>query len=284
MATEYLQVEIVAASIAGHSGALHLSPHQFSLEKCTLRRIVDSFIDQEMSGAPLPIALPIDYLRNSKIQRPRSASRATIFGAYACRACLDQVGHLKARSIGIVGITTTATLETSQRFETIGLSEGWNLVDPFLLPNAIPSAFVTQISTALKLTGWNVCLSDGFKSFSDGFALAETLLQIDHDLVILVAAEGASSLANDAMAQFKDKKLIEGAVAFALTKRNKDENATATARIFCGEIADSVQMPERDPVVLYSSLAPFLTTLKMLSQGNSKIGKVESVGFVISEQ
>lgn len=96
----------------------------------------------------LAIQLPMSELRESGVPRARSASRATVYGAILAKILIDDLGMNVAETGVFIGSATACT-EVSYAFELRGLKEGWDVVDPFALPNSIPSAIATQICTAI---------------------------------------------------------------------------------------------------------------------------------------
>ena len=155
------------------------------------------------------------WRRQSGIPRPSSAARASVAAATVCRPLLA-AGRWDASQLGIVTASTTSATATAVNFETRGLREGWDSVDPLLLPSTLPSALASQVSMALGARGFALsCLVGLLGVFHAVEAAALGLIRGDADVTLVVVAEEQTEVQSIAHATLNDLAL-EGEFAGAL--------------------------------------------------------------------
>jgi hypothetical protein len=85
------------------------------------------------------------------------------------------------------------------RFEMRGLTEGWHVVDPLLLPSTLPSALPTQVAMALGAKALSLACAGGVLGIFHAIEIAAlTLLRADADAVLVVSAEEQTRVQRDA--------------------------------------------------------------------------------------
>jgi len=171
---------------------------------------------------PLSFETAIDRQRAKRagISRVSSAPRATIYACLAGQAALESTG-IDNEPTAVIAMSTTASLSAALTHEICGLANGWETVDPFLLPYAIPSAMATQVAGACDAHEGAICLCDGFHSFPHALSLAAAYLHSYATRVLIVAAEQSVSGLTRTMDAHGMSDIAEGAVAIVLQNVEK---------------------------------------------------------------
>ncbi|HNI20454.1 MAG TPA: hypothetical protein PLS35_17160 [Nitrospira sp.] len=175
------------------------------LQHCAPRRIPPSSQPQ----------IPRQLARGSGVSRASSAPRASVYACLASKSALDGIDG-QDETTAVIALSTTAALDAALRYELSGLEYGWETVDPFLLPYAIPSAMATQVAMACGANEGAICLFDGFYSFPHALTLSAIYLRSAVRRVVIVAAEQAVPALTQAMGCQGMDDLMEGAVAFVV--------------------------------------------------------------------
>jgi hypothetical protein len=129
------------------------------------------------------------WRRKSGIPRPSSAARASVAAATVCRPLVEAGGWDRAR-LGVVTASTSSAAWSAVNFETRGLAEGWDLVDPLLLPSTLPSALATQVAAAVGARGFAFSFLVGLLGVFHAIEAAMIgLARGDADAVLVVVAE-----------------------------------------------------------------------------------------------
>lgn len=86
--------------------------------------------------------------------------------------------------------STSSASWCAVNFETRGLTESWELVDPLLLPSTLPSALATQVAMSVGARGFAVSFLVGLLGVFHAIEAAVLgLARGDADVVLVVAAE-----------------------------------------------------------------------------------------------
>jgi hypothetical protein len=143
--------------------------------------------DEEAVLTQLVFGDKIKRLRQlSSIPRARSASTTAVCGAIVAKALLDHY-HERGLRVGITAVSTTASAGLAYDFECRGMVEGWDLIDPLVLPNTIPSALATQIAIACNTKGYAFTYVDGVAGLINAVQFSSSSImngQVDAGLVI----------------------------------------------------------------------------------------------------
>ena len=156
-------------------------------------------IDLSCPQPPLPV-MPADgavgfgveldgWRKTCGIPRPSTASRASVLGATVSRALLT-AGAVPPARLGVTSASTTSATGCAVEFDSRGLAEGWNAVNPLLLPSTLPSALATQITLALGAQGCVQAFLTGLLGVFHALeAAALALRRGDADAMLTVAAD-----------------------------------------------------------------------------------------------
>lgn len=169
------------------------------LEPGRVTPVVASWNQRKGAGIDQAVATPGDastfgdlldrWRRKSGIPRPSSAARASIAAATVCQALVQNHTWASAR-LGIIAASTSSATWAAVSFEMRGLAEGWNAVDPLLLPSTLQSALATQVAMALGARAFAVSFVIGSLGvFHAMEAAILALMRGDADVVIVVASE-----------------------------------------------------------------------------------------------
>jgi hypothetical protein len=119
-----------------------------------------------------------DQARKLGLARAGSVPMA---GCLAAILCHEGIGlDTKAYRTGLFVCSTSAASSTTYKFEKFGMAQGWKIVDPFWLPNALPTAVATSVFAMLKLKG----VTCGFQGGVHGVFSA-----LDYALMVLAEGE-----------------------------------------------------------------------------------------------
>lgn len=136
-------------------------------------------IVERASGQMVNHGTLISHARDCGIARARSVSKSTCVVAIATAAVLKR---LQDRSLSesvqraLLVCSQSSAGSIAYQVDRVGLGESWSLVDPFGLPNAIPSATATSCFAALKLRGIACAFPGGLESFFGALEHAQLLL------------------------------------------------------------------------------------------------------------
>lgn len=129
------------------------------------------------------------WRRKCGIPRPSSAARACVSAATACRPLLDH-GDWGSKRLAVVTASTTSAAATAVKFEMRGLTEGWNAVDPLLLPSTLLSALPTQVAMAVRAHGFAFTCGTGLLGAFHAVECAiHGLCRGDADIALVVGSE-----------------------------------------------------------------------------------------------
>ncbi|MBZ9857986.1 hypothetical protein LB566_29820 [Mesorhizobium sp. CA13] len=128
--------------------------------------------------------------RELGLSRPKSHSSAAWIALIAC-AAIDQ--SLLQRRISLFVSSSSAPQEVSYRFEAAILEDDGAVLDPFWLPNTLPSAVATSVFSALKLKGTAFGVPGGVHGLISALSCAnESLASGRSDVAIVVVVEAMS--------------------------------------------------------------------------------------------
>ena len=191
--------------------------------------------------------------RESGVARPSSAATASLYTALVAQA-LAAAGALDDALVLVA--STTATLDTCIAYEITGLVDGWDLVDPFALPNAIPSAPVTFASKVLGATGGAIALPGSHSSLEFALDTAVVMLGSATSAVVIIASESAP-------ATFADQWLSPvGAAGMIL--RDHDALSIRNDPHVCSLLAASRTFARTAPALIGSALGPMIALQSLL--------------------
>jgi len=160
-----------------------------------------------------------DLRKISGIPRVRVASMATVFGAIVARKLIEN-SNVDLERLGVAVSTTTATVDPALRFEGRGLAEGWDLVDPLLLPHTIPNAVSSQIAIAIGAKAFALTFMEGI--LGTLHALENAVLAVINgraDAAVIIGAEEISALHKRAAAELGCRiQECQGAAGLLLVK------------------------------------------------------------------
>jgi hypothetical protein len=101
-----------------------------------------------------------------------------------------EAGKWNSARLAIVSASTSSATAVAVNFETRGLSEGWNAVDPLLLPSTLPSALATQLAMAVGANGFALSCDTGLLgTFHAIEAAIAGLTRGDCDVALVVVSE-----------------------------------------------------------------------------------------------
>jgi hypothetical protein len=214
--------------------------------------------------------------RQSGIPRPSSASRSSIAAAILCNRLIVEASWGDKR-LGIVTASTTAAASTAVSFESRGLSEGWNSVDPLLLPHTLPSAMSTQVAIAICANAFAFSFESGLLGVFHAIEYAKcALLRGDADVVLVLIAEELTQVQRAAHSIVgTESSLAEFAGVFAISR--EANSCCRIAFVDFGETAEHV-IPRH-----WNSALQFKTSSGTLSDshaGHSFFAILESLNHV----
>jgi hypothetical protein len=164
-------------------------PGLVSLAENSLASTVNTIPGKEQDIRPRTFSHFESLRRRSQIFRARSAARTTIYTALLARSLLENLLY-SPESVGIAITSTSANSGVAFEFERSGLTEGWDVVDPFAFPNTIPSALSTQVSLTLNLTAFSTVFLDSGLGFFHALEYAvSSLLSKRASLALVMSAE-----------------------------------------------------------------------------------------------
>jgi hypothetical protein len=234
-------------------------------------------LDHELPLADKPISLSREFLRSSGIKRPMSAARSSVYAAIVAKALLEVVPEHEVRLTGVIVMTTSAALAIAQRFEVSGLTEGWELVDPFLLPNSLPSAVATHVASLIGAQAFAVSMMDGASSFysASEYALLMLGTRAQH-VLILATEETCPSMAS--LAEKSAPSLREGCLGILVSDARLHKFGWRLTDLreephLPREKLDPLTSPTSipDDQTLFQSLSPLIELFKLLSSATEKI-------------
>ncbi len=110
----------------------------------------------------------------------RNLDRSTKLIMSAARLCLDDgglaIGQENSRSVGISVGTTLGSLASIMEFDTEGIREGPNFVNPALFPNTVINSPASQVSIKFNIKGFNATISNGFTASLDAIDYGRDML------------------------------------------------------------------------------------------------------------
>jgi hypothetical protein len=234
--------------------------------------------------------------RMSGVPRSRSVAPSTIYAAILCRR-LRETFVANDSQVGIAVASTTATAGIAFDFEFRGLLEGWELVDPLVLPNTIPSALATQVAIATKAHSFAVSFIDGLLGFFSAVEFASAAIMGGRSRIGLVlGAEEIGPVQESAhRALSREITLCEGSVGLVLTDIAPANGGWRLALLGKGTVgpdsniippewrrAASLKILCRDDVPALYSLAPVFALSLLLEKQTDKAilyGLVPSRGW-----
>jgi len=119
------------------------------------------------SGQKISFEIDNDHLRSIGFQRPRSATRSAKIAAGLFHHLLSNKYCCSRRS-AVFTLSLTAVAGMAFDYEKFGMESGWDLADPFWLPNSIN----TSISTHLARLGDQVKMAWAFAGDPESFFFA----------------------------------------------------------------------------------------------------------------
>ena len=180
-----------------------------------------SFYDQYQalfqSGQEAPLEIAIDHLRAIGLQRPRSATQATRIAASLFHYLLKN--NFTTRRSALFTLSQTSVSGMGYAYEKYGIEKGWDLADPFWLPNSI----LTSTSTHLARMGDQVKIAYSFGGNIDGLLLAveQASYYLENrtvEEVIIVCAEQINPFQREIYTDLGgDRFFTEGASALVLS-------------------------------------------------------------------
>lgn len=163
-------------------------------------------------------ALPNDALRTAGLLRPGSVTQANRLAASLLHWALDT--GPPAGSCALLACSASSVFAISLAFERDGLASDWRLLDPFHLPNSIPTAMPT--SMARLAPGFTLAVAMGGTGLQveRGLQYALALLHRGRvDECWVIAAEQASGLQSDAAARLGMEGGFHDAASFVRLER-----------------------------------------------------------------
>lgn len=142
-------------------------------------------LQSESEDAQLFAEWKQELRKASGIPRSRSAAVVTCSTAILLRRFLSESG-IAGRDVGLIVASTSSAVGVAYDFERTGTREGWDLVDPFALPNAIPSAAATQPALATGAQAFALTVLDQRAAGILALEIAAVLLQAERASAILV--------------------------------------------------------------------------------------------------
>ena len=231
-----------------HSFSVHAAARYDPAE----RELIAAHVGEEIQRVTIA-----DPLRESGIARPRSAAETSIFSGLVAKALRGE----HEQQTAVILLTTTSTVDVCFAFEQTGLREQWDLVDPFALPHAIPSAGATCVSKILDADAGALVLIGGYGSLGLALDFAGGMLGREADRVILIASEQRLS----ALHAFTPARRV-GAIGL-------DLRASGRSLVTVRQLADAAGC---DETCWTESVVPVGSSVEALASLFSQLGVLES--------
>jgi hypothetical protein len=158
-------------------------------------------------------ALPNDVLRTAGLRRPGSMTEANRLAASLVHWALD--AGPPAGASALLTCSASSVFAISLAFERDGLASDWRLLDPFHLPNSIPTALPTSV--ARLAPGFALALAMGGTGVQVDRALEYALALLHRgrvDECWVIAAEQASELQTEAATRLGMARAFHDAASF----------------------------------------------------------------------
>jgi len=225
----------------------------------------------DLPDGRLPDELSRPYAKSSGIPQARSAARASIYATLAAKALVEAAGVQDKGSLAVLTVSNTATLAIACRFERMAHQDGWDMVDPYLLPNSIPSATATHVARATGAEAFSISLIDGARSWQYGLELAIDAVENGVAQVLLIAAEQLDDAGRRAIGP--DMRAAEGAIALLIGSRSLGSR---------WELWPACLQPGRfQPAPDQSLQTVFTPVLDFLRDGADRLGAMAAVSVPV---
>lgn len=183
--------------------------------------------------------LPSSFLKASGVARARSASRSTVFAATLAKALVGTIrseSNVPGDRIGVGIVASSAVMPIFWQFESVGLSESWDMTDTTLLPASIPTSVPTAVSSVTDCHAAAVTFHDGIPGMFAAFEHA--LLSFHHgraDYYLVMSADEASEpLLRTLRALNLRRAVLNGAAGIVLSRQpqsSHDWQVTSIERV-----------------------------------------------------
>lgn len=203
----------------------------------------------------------------SGLPRSRSVSAVACSTAILLRRFLSESG-MTGRDVGLIVASTSAAVGVAYDFERTGTRQGWDLVDPFALPNAIPSAAATQPALAAGAQAFAFTILDQQAGGILALEIAAVMLLSERAaaIVVVCAEEFPVVQATAAKACDVDTPSSAGASALRLIRRRGERGDTVLSFVFRGNREDLQSDWRSAPLVQFGAAELPPDSLSALAQ------------------
>lgn len=181
------------------------------------------------------------YLKRSGVARARSAPRSTVLAAVLGKELAAILGTPEERvgdRVGVGIVASTAITPVFWEFESVGITKGWNLCNPMLLPASIPSGVPTAVSSSTGCRASAITFGDGPGGVATAIEHAYLDLRFDRaDAYMVIAADEVCEPISRSMESLGiERDTLDGASGLLLTRQARSANDWQIC--FAGVLAD----------------------------------------------
>lgn len=212
--------------------------------------------------SPKKIDINLSEVKSTGLQRYRSSTKAIQLASILLHKIRSK--RTFSSRVGLLSISQTSTQGISYEYDHQGIKQGWDVIDPFWLPNSIPSALATHLANILPEVKTVCSFIGGINEFITALETAYYFFSDDIvDEVVIVVAEQINQIQIEAnMKLGNDISFFEGASIIILTRNSyKNENWTLVNVRHC-EFNEAksdetfIIVPDPEPAIL-TLMAPY---------------------------
>ena len=155
------------------------------------------------------------------LSRPNSKPIVTSLAVIAVNEYIKQrrSTNKSDNSIGLLVCSDTALKHISYQFERVGTTQGWTVLDPFWLPNSIPTAISTSVFSTLNMPGCALTFAGGASGFFAALMQSECLFfSAAVDEIVILMAEQVTLYHEVLASHIGDSRSMQSGVAGIVLK------------------------------------------------------------------
>lgn len=226
---------------------------------------LDAYIDcsfNNLKNLQIPSNIQVDnsVIRGTGLERSRSSSHANKIAAILIKALVSTRPNLDNN--GLLSISKSSVASIAYDFETIGTKNGWDLTDPFGLPNSIPTALATSLAKLIPHTDVTYSFCGGVIEWFSAIENAYYMLHNNRvKNVVIICAEQLNNFQLDALNKIKPNSFnFEGASFLLLSNQTLREDNLCQIK----GIKNNIDTENEYPIVNYNLSDPESHTSSIL--------------------